>query len=158
MVFIIIGTDSFHFSSPPLEMNSANLFRRKSAGNKKCQHYFWDPSDRRMEFFLNRCIKTMWTICGCEKWQECLLAELRGLGFALALCICSLALSLSLENKVGSENQFFFFPSLKHVDPLHSEWVGMSLIEPPWKKKKKPRKALVGGSPCGHRCARWPSE
>lgn len=75
-------------------------------------------------------IKTVLTIWRHEKWQECLHAELRALGFVLALCMCS----LSLENKVGSWSQFSFL-SLKHVDSLHSEWVGMSLIEPPWKKE-----------------------
>lgn len=45
MDFIIIGTDSFNFSSTPSEMNSANLFCRKSAGNEKCQDYFRETSD-----------------------------------------------------------------------------------------------------------------
>lgn len=45
MVFIIIGTDSFHFSSTTSEMNSTNLFCRKSASNEKCQDYFRETSD-----------------------------------------------------------------------------------------------------------------
>lgn len=127
MVFIIIGTGVFHLSSTPLEMNLANLFHRISASNEKCQHYFRESWDRRKKLWDSTHLNDlgMWKKC------ECLHIE-RGATWFCAGCTCVLWLSLIVALlKV----KWALFSSLEHVDSLLSEWVGMFLIEPPWKKK-----------------------
>lgn len=125
MVFIIIGTGVFHLSSTPLEMNLTNLFRRISASNEKCQHYFRESWDRRKKLLETTHLN------GLDMRKH---ASLRGTWstWFCAGCTCVLCLSLTVALL---KPKWAPISSLKHVDSLPSEWVGMFLIEPPWKKK-----------------------
>lgn len=76
-------------------------------------------------------IKTAGTIWRHEKWQECLHAELRALGFVLALCM--FMCSLSFKNKVGSWSQFFF--SIPEACWFSSLWMRRYVLN--WASMKK---------------------
>lgn len=128
MVFIIIGTDSFHFSSTLSEMNSANLFCRKSAGNEKCQHYFRESSDGRMELFDTCTWKPRERFGDMKNGRSVFMQN------SQHLVLCWLYMySLNLENKVGSWSHFFF--SLPEACWFFSLWMSRYVLN--WASMKK---------------------